>query len=108
MAIQNPWHFSIHAKKRLAKRLGLLLDYAAEAEISKALNAKYPKLVGGNSTRLMIEIKVFGKAIVAVCSMGDRGVITFLPADSPFKKRNCRRRRADRFRPKGESGSEEE
>ena len=108
MTDNSTWHCSIHARKRLAKRLGLILDQSAVAEISKALDAKYPKLVGGNKDRLMVEIKVFGKAIVAVCSMVDKVVITFVPAKQPFKKRNCRPTRSNGFRPKGSSGSEEE
>jgi len=85
---------------RLAKRIGLLMDMAAEAEISKALNSSQAKLIKLHYGRLIYEIQVFGVRLIAVCSPEDHVVVTFLDMKRWSRKRNCRRKRHKNFSPK--------
>jgi hypothetical protein len=102
------WRFSPHARARIAKRIGLLMDMKAEAEISKTLDSLEAKVVKTNFGRTLYEIKVFGVAMIAVCSPEDRVVVTFMDAKKWRRKYNGRQRRHSDFRPKESKESSEE
>jgi hypothetical protein len=88
-----PWIFTVHALSRAAKRYGLIVDRNAELEISRLLDTAATFLKMERSAHLY-EIQAFGKAMVAVCDVPERTVITFL--DPVTWNRGARKRSPSR------------
>ena len=96
------WSFSPHARARIAKRIGLLMDMGTEAKISNILNSYAAKVVRQSHGRVVYEVPLFGVQMIAVCSVEERIVVTFIEARKWYRASNCRQRRHKNFRPKGE------
>lgn len=99
-ATSKAWKFSPHARARIAKRIGLLMDMAAEAKVSNILNSYEAKVVKTNYGRTLYEIPVYGVQMIAVCDTVERVVVTFIEARKWYRASNCRQRRHKNFRPK--------
>ena len=99
-ATSKAWKFSPHARARIAKRIGLLMDMAAEAKVSNILNSYEAKVVKTNYGRTLYEIPVYGIQMIAVCDTVERIDVTFIEARKWYRASNCRQRRHKNFRPK--------
>lgn len=94
------WSFSPHARARIAKLIGLLMDMGTEAKISNILNSYEAKVVRQSHGRVVYEVPLFGVQMIAVCSVEEHVVVTFIEARKWHRKKNCRQSRSDKFRPK--------
>jgi hypothetical protein len=108
MTKERPWIFSIHALSRAASRFNLIVDEKARLEIFKQLNHE-PTVVTRHHDRVLFEISLFGRKVIAVCEPHKRAIVTLLDAKKWYRNRATQSRRGKNIPPRpGWNDSEEE
>lgn len=95
MKRSESWSFSCHAEERCAKRLGLIVDDAVRARISRQIESKTALRVAEQKEgRAIYEIDLMGHRTIAVCNPQNKIIITVMDAKEWYRSVENKRRRA--------------
>ncbi len=85
------WGISLHAERRSANRIGLILDLKVRMEIIRILNANEVVVVQRQKSSTLYEINLFGRKVIAACDPVRKSVLTFMDAKAWYRDKATRR-----------------